>query len=96
MTVTFQGDSLPYRTRHDGKSPSSALHSPGQHLGSVRDCRQVITNGNYTGNIFNLRSANNVNCRIIGPNYSDMYENLISDLELHYFDAGKTGGERTC
>jgi len=39
-----------------------------------------------------VRSVKNVNCRIIGSKYSEMYDNLISDMDLHYFDKTKTPG----
>jgi len=39
-----------------------------------------------------VRSAKNVNCRIVGSKYSEMYDNLISDMDLHYFDKFKTPG----
>ena len=42
----------------------------------------------------NFRSAKNVNCRIVGSKYSEMYDNLISDIDLHYFDKFKTPGKQ--
>ena len=41
---------------------------------------------------YNFRSVKNVNCRMIGSKYSEMYDNLISDMDLHYFDKSKTPG----
>ena len=38
-----------------------------------------------------IRSATNVSCRLTGSPYSELYDNLISDMDLHYFDAGQTG-----
>ena len=45
-------------------------------------------------NIF--RSAMKVCCRIIGSKYTEMYDNLISDMDLHYFDKTKTPGRQLC
>merc|ERR1719219_498915 len=39
-----------------------------------------------------IRSATDVSCRLTGPSFSDMYEDLISGLDLHYFDASQTAG----
>jgi len=39
-----------------------------------------------------VRSTTNVNCRFIGSTYTEMYDNLISDMDLHYFDKTKTPG----
>ena len=38
-----------------------------------------------------VRSAKSVNLRLTGPHYSELYDNLISDMDLHYFDAVQTG-----
>ena len=43
---------------------------------------------------YNFRSVKNVNCRMIGSKYSEMYDNLISDMDLHYFDKFKTPGRQ--
>ena len=43
-------------------------------------------------NIFiDIRSAKNIHVRLTGPHYSDLYENLMSDMDLHYFDAAEAG-----
>ena len=78
-------------------------HSRRQYLGSVCYCCQVQNSGNACMfenseklklNIF--RSAMKVCCRIIGSKYTEMYDNLISDMDLHYFDKTKTPGRQLC
>ena len=33
-----------------------------------------------------------MSCRILGPKYTEQYDNLISDMDLHYFDKNNTPG----
>ena len=41
-----------------------------------------------------FRSARNVSVRVLGSKYTEQYDNLMSDMDLHYFDKKDTPGNQ--